>query len=111
DAFERAKQALDRGYAAEIRLSDVAADCGISESHLRSLFQRHLGQSPKSYLSILRNEHAKKQLLYTAYTMKEIAENCGFADEFHFSKSFKKMNGLPPKAWREMMTGQASPSL
>lgn len=103
DAFARAKQAMDRGYMREIRLSGLASACGISESHLRQLFQRHLGISPKAYLSGLRGEHAKKQLLYTDHAMKEIAESCGFADEFHFSKSFKKQFGIPPKVWRSKM--------
>ncbi|MDQ6419663.1 AraC family transcriptional regulator [Paenibacillus sp. LHD-117] len=103
DAFEQAKQTIDRGYAKDIKLRDLAAVCGISESHLRSLFQRHLGQSPKSYLGALRNEHAKKQLLYTDNPMKAIADSCGYADEFHFSKSFKKQNGMPPKAWKAFM--------
>ncbi|OUS75552.1 hypothetical protein B1748_16975 [Paenibacillus sp. MY03] len=105
DAFERAKQAIDRGYAGQVKLSELARSCGISDSHLRNLFQRHLGRSPKDYLSVLRAEHAKKQLLYADSTMKEIAESCGYADEFHFSKSFKKYTGLPPKAWRDQMKG------
>lgn len=106
DAFERAKQAMDRGYRSEIRLSELASSCGISESHLRHLFKRHLRISPKGYLSGLRGEHAKKQLLYTDHTMKEIAESCGYADEFHFSKSFKKQFGMPPKTWRTEKQGR-----
>ncbi|WP_461671163.1 helix-turn-helix transcriptional regulator, partial [Mycobacterium tuberculosis] len=103
NAFIKAKGEMDRGYMRAIRLSGLASACGISESHLRHLFQRHLGVSPKAYLNGLRGEHAKKQLLYTDNTMKEIAESCGFADEFHFSKSFKKQFGLPPKTWRSEM--------
>lgn len=103
NAFAKAKEEMDRGYMREIRLSGLASACGISESHLRHLFQRHLRVSPKAYLNGLRGEHAKKQLLYTDNTMKEIAESCGFADEFHFSKSFKKQFGLPPKMWRSEM--------
>jgi AraC-like DNA-binding protein len=105
DAFALAKQAMDRGYMHDIRLSGLASECGISESYLRHLFQRHLGIGPKAYLNGLRGEHAKKQLLYTDQPMKEIADSCGYADEFHFSKSFKKQFGLPPKAWRTEMKG------
>ncbi|MHA6480863.1 helix-turn-helix transcriptional regulator [Paenibacillus sp. strain BS8-2] len=106
DTFARAKQALDRGYMREIRLSELAAECGISESHMRHLFHQQLRVSPKAYLNGLRGEHAKKQLLYTDHTMKEIAESCGYADEFHFSKSFKKQFGTPPKDWRSTMKGR-----
>ncbi|MGO4271396.1 helix-turn-helix domain-containing protein [Paenibacillus sp. TAF58] len=98
--YIRVKEELERNYGEDIRLNELADRYQISVSYLRSLFQRHMGQSPKSYLRDVRNEHAKKQLLYTELTMKEIAENCGYADEFHFSKSFKQSNGMPPKLFR-----------
>jgi len=98
--FIRIKDDLDRHYAQTIRLKDWTIRYGISESYLRAIFARYAGQSPKSYLSGLRCEHAKRQLTFTNRTMKEIAECCGYIDEFHFSKSFKKACGIPPKEWR-----------
>ncbi|TXK83689.1 helix-turn-helix transcriptional regulator [Paenibacillus sp. N3.4] len=100
DIYMKVKDELEKNYREEIRLTELARKYQISASYLRHVFQHHLGQSPKSYLQTVRNEHAKKQLLYTELNMKDIAENCGFADEFHFSKSFKKMNGMAPKQFR-----------
>ncbi|MCR2806590.1 helix-turn-helix transcriptional regulator [Paenibacillus soyae] len=99
--FARIRDELARQYAEPVPLREWTRRFGISESYLRSLFMRFAGQGPKSYLARLRNEHAKRMLVYTDRTMKEIAESCGFADEFHFSKSFKKENGMPPKAYRQ----------
>ncbi|MCY9663504.1 helix-turn-helix transcriptional regulator [Paenibacillus alginolyticus] len=98
--YIKVKDELDRNYREGIRLHELADRYQISISYLRSLFQKHTGKSPKSYLKDVRNEHAKKQLLYTELSVKEIAENCGYADEFHFSKSFKQSNGMPPKQFR-----------
>lgn len=98
--FLRIKDDLDRRYAESIRLKDWATNYNISESYLRAIFTRYAGQSPKSYLSSLRCEHAKRQLAFTNRTMKDIADSCGYVDEFHFSKSFKKACGMPPKKWR-----------
>lgn len=98
--FLRIKNDLDRRYAESIRLKDWATSYNISESYLRAIFARYAGQSPKSYLSHLRCEHAKRQLAFTNRTMKDIADSCGYVDEFHFSKSFKKACGIPPKQWR-----------
>lgn len=101
--FYAIKSELERRFGENMKLHQFAASFNISETYMRILFHRHLKMSPKSYLNELRNEHAKRQLLYTDYTMKEIAGHCGYADEFHFSKSFKKQNGLPPKLWRESL--------
>ncbi|WP_168119506.1 AraC family transcriptional regulator [Paenibacillus sp. HB172176] len=103
ELFEAIKDKLARSYGNKLRLSRLAEEFQISETYMRQLFHRYQHQSPKSYLNELRNEHAKRQLLYTDHMMKEIAETCGYADEFHFSKSFKRLNGLPPKVWRESL--------
>lgn len=100
ELFRRIKGELERDFAQPLRLKEVAARSGISVSHLRELFHRYLGMSPKSYLDQVRNEHAKKRLIYTSLTVREIGESCGYADEYHFSKRFKQANGLPPLAFR-----------
>lgn len=99
--FQQIRDELSRRFAEPVPLRQWAERFGISESYLRTLFVRYAGQGPKSYLALLRGEHAKRMLLYTDRPMKEIAERCGYADEFHFSKSFKKQNGLPPKMFRQ----------
>ncbi len=98
--FKRIRSELTRSYAQPVPLREWAVRFGISESYLRALFGRYEGRSPKSYVAALRNEHARRMLLYTDRSMKEIADSCGYGDEFHFSKSFKKLNGMPPRAFR-----------
>lgn len=102
ELFKKIKEELEREYAKEIRLKAVAERYGISVSHLREMFHRYLGTSPKSYLDQLRNEHAKKRLIYTDLPVREIAESCGYADEYHFSKRFKQGNGIPPLQFRKL---------
>ncbi|MNO50822.1 HTH-type transcriptional activator Btr [compost metagenome] len=100
DIFLRAKNHLERSYSEPLLIHETAEHFGVSSSYLRSLFQQYLQKSPKAYLSEIRHEHAKKQLLYTSMTMKEIAAACGYSDEFHFSKSFKQHSGQPPSGVR-----------
>ncbi len=100
DLFLQVKDELERNYDEPLRFLELAERYKISTSYLRSLFQQYLHKSPKAYLSEIRHEHAKKQLLYTSLNMKEIARSCGYSDEFHFSKSFKQHSGVPPTALR-----------
>jgi AraC-like DNA-binding protein len=98
------KEELERDYASDIRLTAVALRHGISVSYLREMFHRYIGQSPKQYLDQVRYEHAKKRLIYTDLSIKEIGVSCGYADEYHFSKRFKQINGRPPLAFRKQHT-------
>lgn len=100
ELFVQIKEELERRYSEPLQIHELAARYGISTSYVRSLFQRYLCKSPKAYLSILRYEHAKKLLLYTRLTLKEIAAACGYSDEFHFSKAFKQLSGQPPSQLR-----------
>ena len=98
--FLQIKDDLERRYSKPLLISELAVRYGISSSYLRSIFQQYLHKSPKGYLSEIRYEHAKKLLLYTQLNLKEIATVCGYSDEFHFSKSFKKHCGQPPSVLR-----------
>ncbi|RAU95276.1 AraC family transcriptional regulator [Paenibacillus sp. YN15] len=98
--WEAAKRYLDTHYYADIRLSLVAEDCGISLRQLRRRFLEELGTSPKEYLDKVRHEHALRLLEHTDEPLKRIASACGYYDEFHFSKAFKKIAGMSPSAYR-----------
>lgn len=98
--FLQIKDDLERRYSKPLLISELAVRYGISSSYLRSIFHQYLHKSPKGYLSEIRYEHAKKLLLYTQLNLKEIASVCGYSDEFHFSKSFKKHCGQPPSVLR-----------
>lgn len=98
--WEAAKRYLDTHYYADIPLSQVAEDCGTSLRQLRRRFLEELGAGPKEYLDRVRHEHALRLLEHTDEPLKRIAAACGYYDEFHFSKCFKKTTGLSPSAYR-----------
>ena len=51
------------------------------------------------------------RLLAKGYRLKEIARQAGFADEFHLSKTFKQMEGMSPRAYRQraLAEGEGTP--
>jgi transcriptional regulator GlxA family with amidase domain len=81
--------------------SQLARRLGISATHLRLLFRRHLKESPSAYLWRLKTERAIQLLRSTGLTIKEVADQCGFADAFHLSRRVKALSGEPPRRLRQ----------
>ncbi|MFC4322275.1 AraC family transcriptional regulator [Litchfieldia salsa] len=101
-AFEQVKKRIENGYKENPRIELLAEEYNISASYLRKLFIKYTGMGPKEYLIHLRNEQACRYLIFTDFPIKEIAKLCGFYEEYHFSKMFKKINGVSPSIYRSM---------
>ncbi|WP_159881772.1 helix-turn-helix transcriptional regulator [Paenibacillus puerhi] len=100
-AFEQIKKHLENAYKDNLKIEQLAQEYDISASYLRKLFQKHTGMGPKEYHNQLRNQQARRYLLYTDLPVKEIAKLCGYLEEYHFSKMFKQLNGQSPSRFRQ----------
>ncbi|MBO5211465.1 MAG: helix-turn-helix transcriptional regulator [Clostridia bacterium] len=81
----------------DLSITEIAKECGVSECYFRRLFQEYSGESPINFRQKHRIEKAKQLLLSDEhYTVSEIAEELGFSDIYHFSKTFKKLCGMSP---------------
>lgn len=97
------KQVLDYiaiNYGNNILLEDMAAQADLSTSHFSRLFKQTIGQSPYQFLMSYRIEQAKKMLDNPHALMVDIAIEWGFSDQAHFSRVFKKIEGVTPKKYR-----------
>ncbi|MNW28832.1 HTH-type transcriptional activator Btr [compost metagenome] len=99
--FEKIKETLQLHYQDSIRIEQLARNHGISSVYLRKLFHTHEGCSPKQYLDSIRYQNALRLLLHSDLSIQWIAEACGYTDEFHFSKVFKRITGLAPSKYRK----------
>jgi AraC family transcriptional regulator of arabinose operon len=99
-ALARAEQFILKQFGRRLSLMDLAAAAGVSRQHLLKLFQNRHGISPMHYLYMRRLGAAADQLTNTGLSIKEIAERCGFANAFHFSRKFKQAHGQSPRRWR-----------
>ncbi|MFP4352832.1 MAG: helix-turn-helix domain-containing protein [Puniceicoccaceae bacterium] len=80
----------------------LAGRMGISPSTLRRRFHRRHGESIHRCVQRLRVERAKELLLESpGRRMADIAEDCGYCDEFYFSRHFKALVGLSPREFRD----------
>lgn len=97
----RAKELLDREYARDLRLADIARHSDLSISHLSALFTRHFGCPPMEYLLRVRLREAKL-LLARAERVKETAHATGFQSQHYFSRTFRQRTGLSPTQFAAM---------
>ncbi|MFM9328560.1 AraC family transcriptional regulator [Paenibacillus mesotrionivorans] len=100
--FERIKEAIQLRHTSSLSVEELARTYGISPVYLRKLFHEYEGCSPKQYLETVRHENALRLLLHSDLSLRMIAEVCGYTDEFHFSKVFKKRTGQSPARYKRM---------
>jgi len=94
------RQVLDRSIGKPFRLKEYARHAGVSEAHLIREFRRMVGTTPAAYLAGARMERARQLLRYSRLSVKEIAEELCFRDQYYFSNAFKRCNGVSPKIYR-----------
>lgn len=82
-------------------VQELADFCGINRSHLSRIFKQKTNQSPQEYMSRYRINTACTFLRTTDLSLSQIATALGYADQFSFSKAFKKEKGLPPSIWQQ----------
>ena len=87
-------------YFQSVRVEQLAEMSGLSPSHFNRLFKRTFGTSPIDWLRRERISQAKRRLVESGETIKQIAEQVGYADRFFFSKDFKRYTGTTPGEFR-----------
>ena len=96
----------DNYISPELRISDIAAHCNISERYLCKLFRDDMGTSPKEYITELRLKYAKELLSKSVLSegfndsIESIANRTGFTDGNYFSAAFHEKVGISPSEYR-----------
>ena len=87
----------------DMKISDIAKLCGVSECYFRRLFKEYSGESPMDFRQHSRIDKAKKLLLSDErLTISEIADELNFSDIYHFSKTFKKYTKISPNKFLKL---------
>ena len=83
------------------KIEDISAIYNLSPAQFSKRFQSVTQMTPAKYMSYLRIQKAKELLSDSNLRIKEIASECGFANEYYFSNFFKKHTGLSPANFRK----------
>ena len=95
------KRQFERHFSEKYTLKSLADQYHISISSLSHRFQATTGTSVMDYLLSCRIVHAKQLLANSDHSIGEIIEKCGFSDNSNFSRTFKKLTGMSPMAFRK----------
>jgi AraC family transcriptional regulator len=101
----QAKRALDHieaNLGAKMAIEDMANLVTLSKSHFSRAFKCSLGSSPMAYVAARRVERAKLMMTSTRERLTDIALACGFADQSHLNRCFRRVLGTSPGLWRRM---------
>jgi AraC family transcriptional regulator len=91
---------LHNEYMESFSLSQIAELMGVTPLHLSRVFRRFHRQTIGEYVKRLRIQVACQKLTDPAASLSDVANSTGFADQSHFTRTFKQVTGLTPGEFR-----------
>jgi AraC family transcriptional regulator len=98
--FHRVKERLHSEFRQSLRVCDVASEAGVHPVHLARVFRLREKQSLGDYVQRLRIRAACQLLRDERASLALVAADCGFADQPHFNRVFKKIMNVSPGRFR-----------
>ncbi len=97
---KKAIEYMEEHYEEKLMLSEVAEHIFVSQWHLSKLLNKFCGKNFSEILNTIRIDRAKELLGNPEYRISDLTEMVGFSDVAHFSRVFKKMEGISPNEYR-----------
>ena len=88
-----------------VTMAEIAHELHLSRFTLARRFRAAVGVSPHAYLSSLRIDRARRQLVTTKLSVDEIAQRNGYCSIAHFSSAFHRIVGCSPTTFRRETSG------
>lgn len=101
----RALAYIEANLGSKITIGEVADTVALSKSHFSRAFKQSLGSSPMTYVATRRVERAKLMMTSGRERLSDIALACGFADQSHLNRYFRRVVGISPGLWRRSVAG------
>lgn len=98
--LKRAKDLLHARFAENLTLEQIASEVGVHPIHLASVFRQKYQCTVGEYIRGLRIEYACREIERGELPLALIALEAGFANQGHFSSTFKRLTGFTPVAYR-----------
>lgn len=97
---KNALEYMEENYNSKLSLAMVADKTFVSQWHLSKLLNKHEGKSFSDILNQIRIRHAKEMLKDPSLRIADVSEMVGFLDVAHFSRVFKKQEGISANEYR-----------
>ncbi len=102
DWLARVAKKIDGLFLQGPSVSAIAGELGIHPVYLARRFKDSFGSSITTRVRELRLQHAANLLRDTGQSLSSVAQNCGFTDQSHFCRVFRKTTGITPGAFRKL---------
>jgi AraC family transcriptional activator of pobA len=93
--------AIERSFLTHAPLAHYASQLGLSTAHLNALCRQLAGRTALAMIHERLLLEARRNLVYTAMTIREVAETLGFSDPAYFTRFFRRATGMSPSVFRE----------
>lgn len=98
----KAMQFIQRNFSRQLSVAEIAAQVGITPTHLNRLFKADVGQSIYAALNAVRIKNAKNLLKNTSLSHAEISKLSGFASRERMIYAFQTAEGCSPRDYRRV---------
>jgi AraC family transcriptional regulator, transcriptional activator of pobA len=102
--YKMLKNLIDEHYRSEWGASDYAARLNITQHHLNLIAKQVTGKTTSELIRARSILEAKRLLLFSDYSVSEIATELGYFDLSYFGKVFKAEAGCSPLAFKQVMS-------
>ena len=103
----RGMRLISEGALDDGDVEKLATRLGVTSRHLRRLFTKHLGASPRAVAHTQRLQFAKRLIDQTAMPMQEIATAAGYGSVRRFNDTFRRVYGRAPSELRRARAGES----
>jgi AraC-like DNA-binding protein len=89
-------KAMRQSFPKTLSRRELGNRFGLTPEHVNAIFKSELGMTPTEISHRIRITQACRFIQEDGLSLQQTAEKCGFRDEYHFSRVFKKVMGIPP---------------
>ena len=107
--LDEVRSRIVRSLPEAVRVDALAAEYEMSRSHFSHFFRTHTGLTPAHFAAEVRVREAARMLRETRAPLKQIANDCGFANANHFCKVFRRFQHLSPMSYRSGVRWGSAP--
>jgi AraC-like DNA-binding protein len=99
---------IEQNYQRDITVEELANVCKLNRSYFSKLFKESMRCPPQEFLIRMRLSKATDLMKTSSASIGEISAVCGYPNQLHFSRAFKKRYGISPREWRVQNKTQVS---
>jgi AraC-like DNA-binding protein len=91
---------MEQHYQRDLTVEEIADVCKLNRSYFSKLFKEAMGCPPQEFLIRMRLSKATELMKTSNASIGDISQMCGYPNQLHFSRAFKKHYGVSPREWR-----------